>query len=465
LDEERIIMTSPADDQDTRPTGVASEDPHDRPFWSVVGAYGRGLFEVTPQVLATPRLPADVIRRMSFSRLRETIDHAIRHVSFYRERFAAAGVTEAPRSAEELARLPLLTRVLHREHWPDMISDTVTRSEVLQQRSANVSRARLLFDPVRELPRRIQELRLLAAHGFRPWHRQMLLDQPEHLAPGRFLPQRLGLWRREQFPTQRGVETALEWLRGRKPEVIHGVASSLRLLAAVVRKSGGLGYTPRIVVSKDGFLDSTTRTVMESSFGARVVDYFGTEEAGIVAWRCPSDSGFHVDEDLVYVETIREDGTPTEQGERGDLVLTNLYMRAMPIIRLRVGVRAVLSRERCRCGRGLALLKGLRESQLENITTPAGGSRPPEALSRILEGISGLKGFRLVQTQEECLWVVVCWNSSLSDAAKQLAGKNLVRALRDELGARMQIDLREVATFFPPGRSEGRTVPGRLPRM
>ncbi len=459
-------MTSAGDDHNSVPTGVASEDPHDRPFWSVAAAYGRGLFEFTPQVLAVPRLPADVVRRMSFHRLRETVAHAIEHVAFYRDRFASAGITlDSLRTPADFAKLPLMTRVLHREHWPDMISDTVTRSDVLQRRASDSLKARLLFDPVRELPRRLQELRLLSAHGFRPWHRQMLLEQPEHVSPGRFLPQRLGLWRREQFPTWLGVDGALDRLRKSRPEVIHGVLSSLRLLSAVVRKSGGLGYTPRIIVTNNGFLDGTTRTLIEASLGARVVDYLGTEETGIVAWQCPAETGYHVDEDLVYVETIHEDGSTTEPGERGELVLTSLYMRAMPIIRLRVGVRALLSRERCRCGRGLALLKNIREYQVEDVTTPTGVSRTSESLSRILEGIPGLSGFRLVQTQSAMLWVVVCWSSSMSDATKQVAAKSLVRRLRDELDQAMHIELREVTSFFPPGRSEGRTAPGRLPRL
>jgi phenylacetate-CoA ligase len=456
-------MTS--DEHDLAPSGTANEDPHDRPFWSVMGAYGRGFFEFTPQILAIPRLPSAVVRRMSFHRLREVVAHASEHVAFYRDRFAAAGVTaEMLRTPEDLARFPFLTRVLHREHWPDMISDTVTRSDVLERRSPE-AKARLIFDPVRELPRRLQELRLLTAHGFRPWHRQVLLDQPEYAAPGRFLPQRVGLWRREQFPTSLGAEGALAWLKQRKPEVIHGVLASLRLLAVVVRKSGGLGYTPRIVVSNNGFLDSTTRTMLESVFGARVVDYFGTYETGIVAWRCPTDKGFHVDEDLVYVETIREDGTACAVGERGELVLTSLYMRAMPIIRLRAEIRATLSREGCTCGRGLALLSGFRNYLVGSVTTPQGVVRSPEALARIIEGISGLEGFRFVQTESNCLWVVVAWKSSISAEAKQRASKSLIRRLRDELSDSMQIELREVSGFFPPGRADSRTPPGRLPRL
>jgi Ethanolamine utilization protein EutJ (predicted chaperonin) len=61
--------------------------------------------------------------------------------------------------------------------------------------------------------------------------------------------------------------------------------------------------------------------------------------------------------------------------------------------------------------------------------------------------------------------VVVQWQTGLSELAKQAASKNLVRRLRDELDRTMQIELREVDTFFPPGSADMQSPPGRLPRV
>jgi phenylacetate-CoA ligase len=54
-----------------------------------------------------------------------------------------------------------------------------------------------------------------------------------------------------------------------------------------------------------------------------------------------------------YVEVVRPDGTPCQPGEDGDVVVTFLANRSMPLIRYRIGDRAVPADplEPCPCGR------------------------------------------------------------------------------------------------------------------
>ena len=60
--------------------------------------------------------------------------------------------------------------------------------------------------------------------------------------------------------------------------------------------------------------------------------------------------GFHVAIENAYVEILTPDGMPTMHGEHGDLVVTGLANRAMPLIRYRTGDRARWATERCGCG-------------------------------------------------------------------------------------------------------------------
>ncbi|MHB1308060.1 MAG: phenylacetate--CoA ligase family protein, partial [Limisphaerales bacterium] len=73
-----------------------------------------------------------------------------------------------------------------------------------------------------------------------------------------------------------------------------------------------------------------------------------------VAMECRCQSGPHLFEDLFYPEIIHpETGEPLPDGTEGELVLTTLCKRAMPMIRYRTRDITSLTSDPCPCGRTL----------------------------------------------------------------------------------------------------------------
>jgi phenylacetate-CoA ligase len=75
---------------------------------------------------------------------------------------------------------------------------------------------------------------------------------------------------------------------------------------------------------------------------------------------------YHVHADNVVLEFLR-DGHPVAPGEEGEVVVTGLVNRAMPLIRYRIGDLGALSARPCPCGRGLPtmeLIAGRKEDVL-----------------------------------------------------------------------------------------------------
>src|SRR5690606_31527741 len=71
-------------------------------------------------------------------------------------------------------------------------------------------------------------------------------------------------------------------------------------------------------------------------------------EVGAISAECPAGA-LHVHAEVVHVEIVR-DGEPAQDGEEGDILVTSLTNRAMPLVRCRVGDRGTLSHEPCPCG-------------------------------------------------------------------------------------------------------------------
>src|SRR5207247_84534 len=79
-----------------------------------------------------------------------------------------------------------------------------------------------------------------------------------------------------------------------------------------------------------------------------------------VAGECVARDGLHVMDDHFLPEIIDPvTGAPRAEGERGELVLTTLTKRALPMLRYRTGDITALTTAPCRCGRTSARIARL----------------------------------------------------------------------------------------------------------
>lgn len=425
-------------------------DPHARGPAEIARAYARGATGLLPQVLGNPWLPRPALTRLVERRRAAILRHAFEQVPHYREKFLAAGLSASRLSDPSAFReVPFLEKRHVKDETERLLWPSVDRAHLLERKSSGStgSPVRVYFDPVAELPRRVQELRFLTSHGFRPWHTQMILDAPAHLAPKPFLPQRLSVWRREPYPWWLSPEEAIVQINRRQPDLFHGVLAGIRMLALAIEAAGGLAYRPYRVVTKGELLDPGTRWFIENAFGAKVVDFYATEETGIIAWECPHGGGYHVDQDFNFVEVVKPDGTPAEPGEVGEVVLTNLYQRAMPIIRYRVGDLAALSTEPCACGRSLPVLRELRGRKLDFLVTPKGELHDPFRVMAVMERVANVRWFRVIQTALERVEVRVGWEKDATAAQRADVTAAIQGGLHELLGEGIDIDVVTVEEF------------------
>ncbi|MPM58109.1 Phenylacetate-coenzyme A ligase [bioreactor metagenome] len=71
-----------------------------------------------------------------------------------------------------------------------------------------------------------------------------------------------------------------------------------------------------------------------------------------IAGDCYQQEGLHIQEDHFYPEIINPvTSMVVADHQPGELVLTTLSREATPLIRYRTGATAILTHERCKCGR------------------------------------------------------------------------------------------------------------------
>ncbi|HVY52279.1 MAG TPA: hypothetical protein VHA07_12065 [Devosia sp.] len=98
------------------------------------------------------------------------------------------------------------------------------------------------------------------------------------------------------------------------------------------------------------------REDVERAFGARILNFYSSKEAHLMAYQCPTGSHLHVAEELVFLELLDDQDRPVPKGSIGRVVVTNLMNWAQPLIRYDHGDLAVEG-DQCSCGRTLRVLE------------------------------------------------------------------------------------------------------------
>lgn len=102
------------------------------------------------------------------------------------------------------------------------------------------------------------------------------------------------------------------------------------------------------------------RQRIQNESGIKAYDIYGLSEivGPGVAMECVYQAGPHIFEDMFYPEIIDpETGKVLPDGQEGELVLTTLCKRAMPMIRYRTRDITALIPDKCECGRTIRRLK------------------------------------------------------------------------------------------------------------
>jgi phenylacetate-CoA ligase len=101
-----------------------------------------------------------------------------------------------------------------------------------------------------------------------------------------------------------------------------------------------------------------SRKRLEEIWQAKVYDEYGANEAlCLVGGECAEQNGIHVCEDFIIAEVLNKDGEQVAPGEAGELVVSNIFTKSMPLLRARIGDVVTYTDEPCSCGRRTMRIK------------------------------------------------------------------------------------------------------------
>jgi phenylacetate-CoA ligase len=146
------------------------------------------------------------------------------------------------------------------------------------------------------------------------------------------------------------------------------------------------------------------RRLIESAWGAKVIDaYVMSEFAFGVAGECRGQCGLHVSETACRVEIVDPaTGGALPDGEEGEVVITSLARRGMPLVRYRTADIAHLLPwdGRCRCGMAVRRMSHVR-GRLDDLLIVGGDANIwPDEIDRAVFSVPGVTDYQLVVEKE-----------------------------------------------------------------
>jgi phenylacetate-CoA ligase len=194
---------------------------------------------------------------------------------------------------------------------------------------------------------------------------------------------------------------------------------------------------------------------VHAAFGAQLHEEYGMVEDVLVALECEAGS-LHVMPDSGVVEIVREDGTPCEPGEVGEIVSTSLIREAQPFVRYRTGDLGALAAEPCGCGRPMPVLSAL-EGRLDDVVVGTDGRRVSR-MSIVPKGLPGIRAAQFVQERPGAVMIRVLADGELTPETIEILGQRV----RERVGSDTQVDVQTVDELERTPRGKIRGVISRV---
>lgn len=239
------------------------------------------------------------------------------------------------------------------------------------------------------------------------------------------------------------------------PDVMEGYPSALLALARLARAGGLALPRPRAVITSAETLFPDHRAELRAAFGCAVHDQYAATEPACFWGECEHGT-LHPSPEYGVSEIVDGRGEPVAPGQAGEVVATSFLNPVMPLLRYRLGDRAVRGPDApCACGRHFPRVDRVLGRQ-DDVLYVAGRGWVGR-LDPVFKGLDGLVEARVVQ-------------ETLDHVSVQLAAPGagpgleaeVLRRLRDRLGGAVHLRVERVERIPRGARGKLRLVESRV---
>jgi len=317
-----------------------------------------------------PFKPLWKIRQDQNRNVSRMIAYAYKHVPYYRETMKRMNLDPSDFTcAEDIEKLPLLTKQDLQKDPEYYVSEELPVDAYLQHLTGGSTGIKLVFyeDPASSFLRNAHSERargiVTGVIGRRIGYRvtSIALREAAAIQVERFtrdsswVPRAVRM-KRQALSILDPPEKNIELINRFRPDVIATYGSYVVMMFAYIEKTGACFHAPRVILYGADFLPAQTRNLIRHKYGLSVLSRYQAIEAPRMGFECDHHKGIHLNLDLYPVRIVDADGRSLPEGEKGEVVVSNLVNRGTVVLNYMLDDVASIRPEKCTCGRSLPLM-------------------------------------------------------------------------------------------------------------
>lgn len=363
------------------------------------------------------------IKAIQVDKLEKLLLHAHKNVPYYNKILKASGVViDSKVNLENFSKIPILTKDIIRENFEDLKSKDLNKRKWYVNTSGGSTGVPVKFVQDKEY-----------------WDKAISTKLFYSLMAGKDLGEKeIKLWgsERDIFEGSIGHKAKLQnWLYNRlllnsflmseedmkryvkiwnefKPVIVWTYVDSIYEFTKFIDKNNLEICSPKSIIVTAGTLHKDVRDFVEIVFKSKIMNQYGSREAGDIAAECINREGLHIFEYCQYVEVLNDELEPVKEGELGQIYVTNLNNYSMPLIRYKIGDIASISNKMCSCGRGFSMLAEVTGRVTDHFLKRDGTIIHGEYFTHLFYFKNWVKKFQVVQEDYNFVNVYVVLNET-----------------------------------------------------
>lgn len=373
---------------------------------------------------------------MSFQEkyLQKLLLHVYHNVPYYNKIFVSIGIIKNDKfDLSKFNEIPILTKEIIRKYQKELISnDYKTRKWYYNSSGGSTG------EPVRFIQDDLYDRWGNATYQF--YYKDILgIDEPnakkvilwgserDLFQGGMGIKAKITNWLASTVflnsfkMTNKDMDNYIKIINSYKPELIRGYTGSLFELCRYIERRNIKIYKPKILISAAETLSNDMREKIETVFGTKLYDFYGSRETNNLAGEC-KEGLMHVLAFHNYIEILNNDNRVVEEGEEGRVIVTNLHNYSMPFIRYEIGDMAVLGPEKCKCGNVLPTLKKITGRITDHFIKEDGTTVPAEFFIHLIGVVCNkgfIKKFQVIQEDYSIIKILVILEGEINESEKK----------------------------------------------
>jgi phenylacetate-CoA ligase len=404
---------------------------------------GRKTFKYLNEIDKTQWMSQEEIEGLQFEKLKRFIEHAYRTVPYYRLKMDEYGIKpESIQDFNDYKKMPYLSKDDIRRHMDYLVSSTVDKEKLIKFSTGGSTGEPLLFymDSDRGAHVYAFVFRNRKWWGVGQHEKEVIFwGSPIELNTQGVIKNIRDIMINSKLlsffdATEENLFKYLKFIRSYRPRFMYGYASAFYLFSLFLKKQKidvkSLGV--KVIFTTAEKLYDYQREVIEETFNCPVAVEYGSRDGGFIAQECP-EGNLHVNAEGIYLEIDSRSNFDGPEGNKGEIVITNLNTQAFPFIRYRTGDVGELADSQCPCGRGLPVLKSVDGRKTDFLVNRDGRIIHALGAIYIIRELEGVKKFRIHQKSAENLKIEMVVNDMFDNENSGLIRSEIEKLFGHEL--------------------------------